>query len=154
LRQGLRYGLVEVVDHVGPWLVAGLAVAALIEPLLAAPWLTHLPWGLDVLLFTLLGMPAYVCASGAPPLAAVLIANGVSPGAAIAFLLSGPGTNVTCFGVLSKLHGRRVAAFFGAAMVVVGMIVGLGVNLLVERGAVAVPTLAHEHGSALQIACL
>ena len=39
----------------------------------------------QVALFAVIGMPVYVCASGATPLAAVLIAAGLSPGAAVAF---------------------------------------------------------------------
>jgi uncharacterized membrane protein YraQ (UPF0718 family) len=154
LRLGLRYGLVDLVDHVGPWLVFGIAIAALVEPLLRNPWLQNLPWGVDVILFTLLGMPSYVCASGATPLAAVLIANGVSPGAAIAFLLSGPGTNVTTFGVLSRIHGRKVAFLFGFTMLVVGAAIGFGINFLFEKGKVDVPSFDHERASLLQITSL
>jgi hypothetical protein len=154
LRQGMRHGLVELVDHVGPWLLAGLAIAALVEPLLSADWLKELPWGADVVIFTILGMPAYVCASGATPLAAVLIAGGVSPGAAIAFLLSGPGTNVTTFGVLSKLHGRAIAVAFGATMLILGVGTGIAINLLVERGKLVVPAITEHSATPLQIVSL
>ena len=59
------------------------------------PLLERVPTGADVFVMALVGMPLYVCASGATPLAAALIAAGVSPGAGIAFLLSGPATNIT-----------------------------------------------------------
>src|SRR5690606_31986869 len=65
---GLRYGFVEVVDHTGPWIIVGVVVASLIGPMLGGSWLLGLPWGVDVVLFTLIGMPTYVCASGATPL--------------------------------------------------------------------------------------
>lgn len=155
LRQGLQFGFGEIVDHVGPWLVLGLVVASLVEPLMRGDWLTALPWGVDVILFAVLGMPTYVCASGATPLAAVLIHKGVSPGAALAFLLTGPATNVTTFGVLSKLHSRRVAAAFG--LVVGGLSVGLGMvvnRVLGDSGGDVLAGATSHDPSTFQLVCL
>ncbi|MBT8492828.1 MAG: permease, partial [Deltaproteobacteria bacterium] len=106
LRKGLSFGFRDIVDDTGPWILFGLVIAALAEPLLDEGWMTQLPWGADVLIFAVLGIPMYVCASGATPLAAVLIHKGVSPGAAVAFLLAGPATNMTTFGILTQLHSR------------------------------------------------
>ncbi len=129
LRAGLRFGFAEIVDHTSPWILLGLSVAAVAEPALKGDWINALPWGVDVAIFALLGMPLYVCASGATPFVAVLIHNGVSPGAALAFLLTGPATNVTTFGILSQLHGRRVALLFGAMMAALTIGLGLLINL-------------------------
>lgn len=130
VKGGLRVGLEEVVDHTAPWIVVGLAVAAVSQPMLSSGWLAKIPTALEIPLFALLGLPAYVCASGATPLVAVLIASGTSPGAALAFLLTGPATNVTTFGILGQLHGKRVALGFSLTMI--GLSVGLGflVNLV------------------------
>lgn len=152
---GLRYGFVEVVDHIGPWIILGVVVASLVGPLFDNPWLVGLPIGIDVVLFTLLGMPTYVCASGATPLVAVLIARGASPGAALAFLLAGPATNVTTFGVLSKLHGRKIAFLF--ALMIAGLAIALGllVNVLLgEPGSLDLPELHADDPSFLQKASL
>ena len=73
-------------------------------------------------------MPVYVCASGATPLVAILIYKGVSPGAALAFLLTGPATNVTTFGILTQLHGRRIALAFGAGIACLAVLAGHVVN--------------------------
>jgi hypothetical protein len=109
------------------------------------PTLFSLPVFLEVPLFALLGIPAYVCASGATPLAAVLIGKGVSPGAALAFLLTGPATNITTFGILSQLHGKKAALAFGLCMAFVSIILGYGVNLLFPNLSVpAVTPLAAE----------
>ena len=45
--------------------------------------------------------------------------RGSSPGAALAFLLTGPATNLTTVGVLSRLHGRAAAVAFGVAMIAI-----------------------------------
>ena len=105
----LRYGFVDAVEDTGSWLLAGLGIAAILTPHLNPDLLRSLPAGVDVPIAALLGLPLYVCASGSTPLAAVLVAQGVSPGAAIAFLLTGPATNITTYGVLSSMHGRRIA---------------------------------------------
>ena len=135
-------GTQEVIDSTVPWILLGLIVAAAASPLLNAEWLDSLPAGIEVELFALLGVPVYVCASGATPLVAVLILKGVSPGAALAFLLTGPATNVTTFGVLSQLHGRRTAIAFGAVITVLAVVLGRVVNALpaLETGQTA---LAH-----------
>ena len=126
---GLRVGLGEVVDDTAPWIVLGLGVAALIDPLVSADWLARIPPAVEVGLFALLGIPTYVCASGATPLVAVLIFKGASPGAALAFLLTGPATNLTTFGVLSRLHGVRVALWFGLGIMALALALGYAVNL-------------------------
>lgn len=155
LVEGLRYGLGDLVDHTLPWVVVGLGVAALMEPLMSASWLSSLPWGVDVLLLTLVGLPGYVCASGATPMVAVLLHKGLSPGAAIAFLLTGPATNLTTFGVLASMHSKRRALAFGAMMALLSIAVGLVVNLVATDGW-AVPPLhdmaEHAH-QPLNIAC-
>jgi hypothetical protein len=51
-------------------------------------------------------------------------------GAALAFLLTGPATNVTTFGILSQLHGRRIALLFGGMMAALTIGLGLLVNTL------------------------
>jgi uncharacterized protein len=151
-RAGLRYGFGEVVDQTAPWIVLGIAIASLAEPALRSAWMTALPWGLDVLLFAVLGMPAYVCASGATPLVAVLVHKGVSPGAALAFLLTGPATNATTFGVLARLHGPRIALAFGGLMALLAVGLGLLVNLLLPRmGGIALYAEASSDASVFEM---
>ena len=148
-------GTGEVLDTTAPWILVGLAVAAAVEPIFQSSWVETIAGGFEVELFALLGMPAYVCATGATPLVAILIAKGVSPGAALAFLLTGPATNITTFGVLSRLHGRRMALAFGACMTLLAVGLGRFVNAAFdfEDG---FPALAHEHdtGAGLAEVCL
>lgn len=143
LRRGLAIGFGEMVDHTGPWILLGLVVAAVAKPLLDEQWLANIPFGLEVPLFALLGMPLYVCASGATPLVAVLIAAGVSPGAGLAFLLTGPATNVTTFGVLSKLHGKGLAIRFAVGMAILSVALGYGVNWILAAS--TSPEALHLH---------
>lgn len=153
-RSAFRFGFVQIVDETAPWILAGLAVAAIFSSNMDEAWLAGLPPYIDVLVFAGLGIPFYVCASGATPLAAAFVIAGASPGAALAFLLSGPATNVTTFGVLSKLHGRKVAVGFGAAVLGLSVASGLALNAAFG-GTLELPfdPSQHEH-SWFQWACL
>jgi len=154
LKEGARFGLVELYDHTMPWVLAGLLLATLCEPLLENAVLQQLPTMAQVPLLALVGIPMYVCASGATPIAAVAIAQGVSPGAALAFLLAGPATNITTFGVLSKLHGRGVAIAFGALVTSTAVALGWAVDAFDVGAKLVEHSHAHADGSVLQVASL
>ena len=144
LWSGVRYGYVEMFDKLLPWILFGLLIAAILSPLLPLKTFSTLPAIWQVPLFALLGMPAYVCASGTTPLVAILLVKGLSPGAAIAFLLTGPATNATTFGVLQELHNKRIAMMFAASMFVVSCLLGWGTNALLYT-TTFVPKLQHGH---------
>ncbi len=131
IKKGIAVGFGDAVDHTGPWIVIGLLVAAFAEPILnETEFFRAMPELLMVPFFALLGMPLYVCASGATPIVAVLIHSGVSPGAGLAFLLTGPATNVATFGVLKELHGKKLAASFALGMALLSIGAGYGVDFI------------------------
>lgn len=130
---GLRYGFGELLDSTAPWVVFGLVVAAMAQPVLQQAWLQDIPATWQVFVFALLGLPLYVCATGSTPIVAVMLISGISPGAALAFLLTGPATNPATFGVLARLHGQRVALMFGLATGGLAVASGLVLNQLTPR---------------------
>lgn len=142
LETAMRSGFGDMVDHTAPWILVGLIIAALVGPIMEGSWMTHLPVGVDVLLFAAIGLPLYVCASASTPLVAVLVAAGVSPGAGLALLITGPATNMATVGILSRLHGARFAYAFAAAMIVAAIAVGLLVNVALP--AASMPTLSQS----------
>mgnify|MGYP001206964793 CR=1 FL=1 len=144
LRNGIRIGLGDVVDDTAPWILLGLSAAALIKPIFSVLEYGEVNALMEVAIFALFGIPTYVCASGATPLAAVLVFNGVSPGAALAFLLTGPATNLTTFAMLSGLHSRRIAASVAVGVTISAVGLGCLVNILFPN--IDVPELhLHEH---------
>lgn len=124
LRHGLRHGLLDAVDHVGPWILLGLGVAALLEPALDEGALALVPPALQTILLAALALPLYLCAAGATPLAALLVHKGVTAGAALAFLLVAPATSMPTLKLVRRLHGRGAATTF--ALLVVGGAVAAG----------------------------
>jgi hypothetical protein len=155
MRSAVTAGTGEVVDHTAPWIVLGLVVAALVAPWLEGGWLAALPSVLAVPLFAVLGFPTYVCAASATPLVAALLAGGLSPGAGIAFLITGPATNLSTLGVVGSLHGRGAAAAFAGVLVAFAVSTGILIDLVLPG--LPVPTLAaltEEPASALQVVSL
>jgi uncharacterized membrane protein YraQ (UPF0718 family) len=149
LRRAARSGLVDLVDDTLAWIVAGLVLAAAAVPYVQQAFWAELPDGLEVLIFALLGMPVYVCATGATPLVAVLIAAGVSPGAAIAFLLTGPATNISTFGVLRQLHGSRFALLFASGAGGGAVLLGMLINILYPMDVRLQAVDTHTHAAPL-----
>ena len=155
IRQGLSNGFGDAVDHTAPWIVFGLILAAVVEAFLPTSWLNRLPAVLEIPAFAILGLPTYVCASSATPFVAVLLAKGVSPGAALAFLLTGPATNVTTFGVLARLHGRRIALCFSATIILISVTLGYLTNaFLPQIQATALEGPAAGAPANLELLCL
>jgi uncharacterized membrane protein YraQ (UPF0718 family) len=125
---------VELFDHTIPWILLGLFLSAVIEPVFEYGFFNSIPDFLQVPFFALIGIPFYVCATGATPLAAIAIHKGISSGAAIAFLISGPATNLTTFGILSKLHSKKFAVTFGFLVTSLAIGFGLFVNYFQIKG--------------------
>jgi hypothetical protein len=117
------------VDELGPWILAGLLLAGFLEPILSPEFFAKVAQHWQVPLFALLGTPLYICASGATPLAAILLAKGVGPGAVIAFLISGPATNLTTFGAIRSIHPARSAWTLVLAIPIAAIFAGWGVDL-------------------------
>ena len=145
-------GFVEAFDellyHVAPWTVVGLIGAAYVQAVLPGGALGGLrAYGMDVFVVTLIAMPSYVCAASATPLAAVLLAKGMSPGAVLVGLLLGPATNLATIGFLRKAFGGR-ATLAGVAVLVMTAWLMAGVlntvDLPIELGAIG--NEEHDHG--------
>lgn len=128
--QGLRRSPTERIDATAPWITLGLLVAALVEPWLAPSALAGIPAFVQTALCAAIGAPIYLCASGAIPLIAVLLGKGLSPGAALAFLLTGPLISATTFRVLRAEHGFSFSVRFIAAIVALAVALGTLVDLL------------------------
>ena len=123
----------------------GLLLSALLMPYIDREWIASLPAGIDVPIAALIGLPLYVCATGSTPLAAMLLVMGLSPGAVLALMLTGPATNVTTFGVLAKLHGGRVAVVFALTMWIGAIGLGYLVNAFLPQPVVSGIGGIHEH---------
>jgi len=78
-----------------------------------------------MLAMVVMGVPLYLCASASTPVATALIAKGLSPGAALVFLLTGPGTNAATVAVVGQLLGRRLLRVYLISIIGVALAAGL-----------------------------
>ncbi len=146
LQQVWHYSTKKIVDDIAPLVMLGIAVAALFQLVLDQHNLADYQ-GWDILLASLVGVFLYVCASGATPVVAIFLAGGVSPGAAISFLMTGPATNISTFAMLSKLHGKKFSVAFAIVAILLAITAGFVTNLVFETGGFSLPKSINHHHS-------
>jgi hypothetical protein len=127
---GLRFAVLDLWGDLAAWFFVGLLLAGLITVLIPNHVFdTYLGTGLPAMLVMLaLGIPLYICATASTPIAAALILKGVSPGAALVFLLAGPATNITSLTVLTGVLGKRATAIYLTTIAVSAVFFGLVVD--------------------------
>jgi hypothetical protein len=127
LGAGVRYAFTDFWNDLAGWFFIGLLAAGLIAVLIPEEMVkTYLGSGLPAMLFMLaVGIPLYICATASTPIAAALILKGVSPGAALVFLLAGPATNIAALTVMAGIIGKRATAIYLVAIAVSTVVFGL-----------------------------
>jgi hypothetical protein len=135
--EALHYGLVILPRDIGRALVFGIVISGLIATVVAPKALeSALGGGLWPMLAAMaVGIPLYVCATASTPIALALIHAGLSPGAALVFLISGPATNSAALTTLWKILGRRAAILYLVTVAVASLATGLAVDGLIGAGA-------------------
>ncbi len=132
LQDGLRFSFSKLMGDIGPVLLLGFLIAGIISFFVPESFIEdHLGGGLVPMLIMLLaGIPVYVCATASTPIVAALALKGLSPGAALVFMLAGPATNVTTIGVIASTMGKRVAVVYVTVIAAVSLLLGVAVNYL------------------------
>ncbi|MBW1999848.1 MAG: permease, partial [Deltaproteobacteria bacterium] len=127
---GFKYAVNELWNDIAAWFFIGLVLAGLITALVPAEVLTrHLGGGIHSMLIMLAaGIPLYICATASTPIAAALILKGVSPGAALVFLIAGPATNITSLTVLFRILGKRATVIYLISIAGVALLAGLALD--------------------------
>lgn len=129
--QAIRYGFGDLLADIALYLVFGFLLSAALSALLPANWITRTLGRSDftaMLLMAGVSTPLYICSTSATPLASVLLLKGLSPGAALVFLLVGPATNTTTMVAVAKFLGKRSLVLYLLSIVVTSLLLGLAVN--------------------------
>jgi uncharacterized membrane protein YraQ (UPF0718 family) len=127
---GLKFGVADVWGDIALWFFAGLIIAGTITAIIPDDVMAqYLGGGLQSMLIMLVfGVPIYICATASTPVAAALILKGVSPGAALVFLLAGPGTNVTSLSTMYKILGKKATIRYLIVLSLFALLFGLLVD--------------------------
>ena len=125
---GLKYGFITLPRDIGKAMLIGLVIAALITAVVPEDFFAGRLLGTGIfamLIMMVLGIPIYVCATASIPIAAALIAKGLTPGAALVFLITGPATNAAGLATIWQVMGRRTAIVYLITVVVCALGSGL-----------------------------
>jgi uncharacterized protein len=126
LAEALRYGFVNLPADLAVALTIGLILAGLITSLLPPDLISgsFSSGPVAFLLTTVISLPLYVCATASIPMAYALMAAGLSPGAALIFLITGPATNTATIVTVWKMLGRKATLIYLGSLLVVSWLAG------------------------------
>ena len=132
MRNGFSFTFNDLLSDIGMLLLAGFFIAGIIGYLVPDGFIeNNLGAGLlPILIMLAVGIPVYVCATASTPIVAALAVKGLSPGAAIVFLLAGPATNAASITVIANLLGKRVAGVYVLTISIIAVLIGCFVNSL------------------------
>lgn len=130
IREALHYGFVEMMDDLAFWIVFGLLLTGLLSAILPNDFFDRVMGNptLEMVAMLLVGIPLYLCATSSTPLAAALMAKGLSPGAGLVFLLAGPVTNIGTLMIVGRVFGGRFLRIYLLSIIIVCMTLGMATN--------------------------
>lgn len=144
-KKTLHYAFWELSDNLSHWLALGLFLSGIIAACIPDAVFSGFGQGVFSLVFMLIiSVAMYICASGSTPIAAVMIAKGLSPGAALVFLLAGPATNIGSIPVLIKILGRRATVIYLTSIGLVTLLIGYSVNFYYANQSIVPQMAIHE----------
>jgi uncharacterized membrane protein YraQ (UPF0718 family)/copper chaperone CopZ len=140
----IKYGFITLPRDINKALIIGVIVAGLIAAVVPDDYFASILGGgiVSMLVMMLVGIPIYVCATASVPIAAALIAKGVSPGAALVFLMTGPATNAATITTVWKTMGRRTAGLYLGTVAGASILAGMLLDVIFSgRGSGAVQAM-------------
>ena len=151
LWSGLKFAVDDLWGDLAGWFFVGLLLAGIIAAVIPQELMTRFLGGglYSMLIMLLVGIPMYICATASTPVAAALILKGVSPGAALVFLLVGPATNVTSLSVLFGLLGKRATAIYLITLSIFAVLSGLAVDVIYSSLGVSASAIAGQAGEVI-----
>ncbi len=126
----LQYSFVDMIQSIGGRLFLGLLLAALIQIGVSDDF--FLTYGnaplLQMLAMLVVAVPMYICSTGSIPIAAALLAKGLTPGAALVLLMAGPAVNLASILVVKKAMGAKFTLIYVGSVVLGAILFGLTLN--------------------------
>jgi uncharacterized membrane protein YraQ (UPF0718 family)/regulator of protease activity HflC (stomatin/prohibitin superfamily) len=113
-QRSLRYGFGPLMDDLTPLLILAFLGSGFIAVIVPESFFDNpvtSGWT-GMLVMLVVGIPFYVCATSSTPLIAALLMKGLSPGAALVFLLAGPVTNLGTILAVLRYMGRKVMLIY------------------------------------------
>lgn len=125
MKGGITYAFTELLDDISTWLAIGLVVAGVLVAFFPPDSLAAVGSGLlPMLLMAMVGIPMYLCATAATPIAAAMLLTGVSPGTVLVLLIAGPVTSMATLGVLRQEMGNNALVRYLLAIILTSVLMG------------------------------
>jgi uncharacterized protein len=134
VRGAFRWAFWDLGSDVSIDLLFGLSLAAAILAFLPREWIStwlgrqHLATLFYVIL---IGLPVYTCSVPSIPVVRSLLLMGMSPGAAVAYMIAGPATNLGELNAIRRSMGLNTAVFFASSLFIMALSGGLIADNLV-----------------------
>ncbi|MDK2970517.1 MAG: uncharacterized protein PWP23_272 [Candidatus Sumerlaeota bacterium] len=148
---GQIYAFSDLLPKMSKYYVIGLVATGVVMALMPEGLLEEYVGGGigGMLLVAVMGVALYICASAATPLAAVLVAKGMSPGTALVMLLAGPAASLASLAAVRAMIGLRGLGIYLTSITVCAIALGLGLDAFYGISGIAVvvqqAARAHEH---------
>jgi uncharacterized membrane protein YraQ (UPF0718 family) len=134
LSQTLKWSFFDLGASVSVDVTIGLGIASLLLTFLPMEWISSWLGQQDIYtLFyvILLGIPVYACSIPSIPVVQGLLLLGATPGAAIAYMIAGPATNLGELNAIRNSMGSKTAIYYTIALIVLALAAGLITDQLV-----------------------
>ena len=136
LRKIFDYAVFELLDDIAVNFLIGLIVAAVISLVIPENFFTGSFLSnplISMLFMVIVGIPMYICSTSSIPIAVVMIAKGLSPGAAYVFLVAGPATNAASLAIITKALGRKTTVRYLVTIITGSLAFGFVMDLIYSR---------------------
>lgn len=129
----LNFGFGQLLRDFMVWLLIGLFFAALIQTIMPAGFLAQYGQGvMAMMVIVLVSIPMYICATASTPIAVGLLMAGITPGAALVFMLTGPATNIATLMVIKNELGKRELLLYLISIILTAILSGLTLDYLIN----------------------
>lgn len=148
-KQVFTYGFGVLPRDIGRALLIGILVSGLLSALVPEDFFTRWissEW-ISMLAVMGIGIPLYVCSTGSIPIALAMISMGLSPGAALVFLITGPATNAATIATVLQSMGRRAVCIYLTTLALCALTAGALLNLTLTSDRVVRQMEHHTEGA-------
>jgi len=146
LLAAMTYGYGKLLADFMGWLLVGIGFAALIQTFVPPSLMSEYGNGIFAMLLTvIISIPMYICATASTPIAAGLMLSGVSPGAALVFMLTGPATNIATLMVVKNELGIKSLLGYLTGVISTAIVSGLVLDWVLETFQITIQVSHGQH---------
>jgi hypothetical protein len=130
----LKWSFFDLGADVSVDIIIGLGIASLLLTILPLEWVSG--WlgqqdFLTLIYVILLGIPVYACSIPSIAVVQGLLLLGATPGAAIAYMIAGPATNLGELNAIRKSMGAKPASFYALSLFIIALTGGFVTDHLI-----------------------